>query len=121
MITTQEGFYQVCHVIPNLKQRPLRISVLSDTTFTIKKQDGQSTGGNNKIKVEINLIINSYNFDRNFWRNHRHEGEEAIRHGEAIYKQMALEFFVDKETSKSGARSLGTGTSFWEHFKLWPF
>ncbi|KAL7796700.1 hypothetical protein V8C37DRAFT_371195 [Trichoderma ceciliae] len=62
-----------------------------DTTFTIKLQAGGSEG---VIKVEVALTTNIYNFDRDLWRRIRHEGEEAIKLGEPIRKQMAFDFYV---------------------------
>ncbi|OJJ38801.1 hypothetical protein ASPWEDRAFT_149340 [Aspergillus wentii DTO 134E9] len=69
-----------------------------DTSFTVsKKQDGNPKYGKDdkdNFTVAFGYHDTVYSFDRKFWREHRHEAEEAIAQGEPIRKQMSLEFYV---------------------------
>ncbi|KJZ71246.1 hypothetical protein HIM_09389 [Hirsutella minnesotensis 3608] len=70
--------------------------VVQDTTFTIKVLGGsESKSEKDNVTVEIALSTVTYNFDRKFWRDNRHQGQAAITSGEPIREQMALDFFVD--------------------------
>ncbi|KID74926.1 uncharacterized protein G6M90_00g107240 [Metarhizium brunneum] len=92
----EENKFYFTHVYYRYDNNSRRfLPVISDTTFGIKKGDEGSQAGGDKVKLEINLSVNTYNFDRKFWRDHRHEGEEAIQMGEPIRKQMALDFYVN--------------------------
>ncbi|KAF4582745.1 hypothetical protein GQ602_005889 [Ophiocordyceps camponoti-floridani] len=67
--------------------------VIKDSTFTIKMVDDNDDGDSNRVSVNISLLTYSYNFDRRFWRDHRHQGAAPIKRGEPIRAQMSFDFF----------------------------
>ncbi|PHH77654.1 hypothetical protein CDD80_384 [Ophiocordyceps camponoti-rufipedis] len=66
--------------------------VIKDSTFTIKRVDDKDDG---KVAVDISLLAYTYNFDRKFWRDNRHQGAAPIKKGEPIREQMSFVFFYD--------------------------
>ncbi|KAK2591710.1 hypothetical protein QQS21_010595 [Conoideocrella luteorostrata] len=77
------------------KDRKQLQPLVQDITYQIKK-----SGNKDKLEVVIDLTIITYNFDIEFWRKHGHDGGDAIREGEPIRKQMAMDFFVDDGKSR---------------------